>query len=137
MSISTETPVQAYAHCQDATCPGYTQQPVDGILNVTTHTFLDGGGDLGPFVERSMEYLRFADEHADATCDVCGGPRGISQQERPVYPKQHDPNRQQTSAAEVNVMKLMMDQQAEIARMRAELDQKASKPGPKPKPEAA
>jgi hypothetical protein len=46
--------------------PGHTQQPVDGILNVTTHTFIDGGGDLGPFVERSMEYLRFADED-DAT----------------------------------------------------------------------
>lgn len=135
MSISTETPVQALAFCMDATCPGYTQQPVDGILNVTTHTYLDGGGDLGPFVERSQEYLRFADEAADATCDVCTGPRGISQQERPVYPKQVNPNQQQTSAADVNIMKLMMDQQAEIAAMRAELEQKAAKPGPKPKVE--
>lgn len=134
MSISTETPVQALAHCQDATCPGYTQQPVDGILNVTEHTFLDGGGDLGPFVERSMEYLRFADE-ADATCGVCQGPRGISQQERPVYPKSGNPQQQQTSAAEVNVMKLMMEQQATIAKMQAELESKASKPGPKPKVE--
>lgn len=133
MSIATETPVEAYKFCMDATCPGYTQQPVDGILNVTTHSYLDGGGDLGPFTERSMEYLRFADESRDGTCEVCSGPAGISQQERPVYPKQGNPNQQQTSAAEVNVMKLMMDQQREMAELRAQLDQKASKPGPKPK----
>lgn len=132
MSISTETPVEALAFCLDATCPGNSQEPVDGVLNRTEHTFLDGGGDLGPFVERSMEYLRFADEE-DATCSVCAGRREISQQVRPVYPKVGNPNQQQTSAAEVNVMKLMMDQQAEIAKMRAELEQKASKPGPKPK----
>jgi hypothetical protein len=117
MSISTETPVQALAFCLDATCPGNAQEPVDGILNVTEHTFLDGGGDLGPFVERSMEYLRFADED-HATCTVCHGRREISQQVRPVYPKVGNPNQQQTSAAEVNVMKLMMDQQAEIAAMK-------------------
>jgi hypothetical protein len=135
VSISTETPVKAFKFCLDASCPGYTQQEVDAILNVTEHTFLDGGGDLGPFVERSQHYIRFADE-ADATCDVCHKDAGISQQERPVYPKQVNPNQQQTSAADVNIMKLMMDQQAEIAAMKAELSQKAAKPGPKPKVEA-
>jgi hypothetical protein len=134
MSISTETPVRALGFCLDATCPGNAQEPADGVLNVTTHTFLDGGGDLGPFVERSMEYLRFANEE-DATCTVCGGHREISQQVRPVYPKVGNPNQQQTSAAEVNVMALMMKQQEEIATMKAELAQKAAKPGPKPKAE--
>jgi hypothetical protein len=95
--------------------PRHTQQPVDGILTVTAHTFLDGGGDLGPFVERSMEYLRFADEdRRDVT--VCQGRREISQQVRPVYPKVGNPNQQQTSAGEVNIMKLMMDQQARSLR---------------------
>jgi hypothetical protein len=61
---------------------------------------------------------------------VCRAVSGeISQQVRPVYPKVGNPNQQQTSAAEVNVMKLMMEQQAQIAEMKAELAQKAAKPG--------
>lgn len=142
MSLVSESPVRALKFCLDATCPGYEQREVDGILNVTSHSYLDGGGDLGPFPERSMEYLRFADPE-DAACDVCGKAAEISQQTRPVYPKSSNQPVQQSS--DVNMAKLYMDQreaaEAEKAAMRAEMDdlkalvaaQARSKPGPKPK----
>jgi hypothetical protein len=134
MGLSVETPVRALAFCLDATCPGNVQAPCDGVLNVTTHTYLDAGGDLGPHTERSMEYLRFADED-DRTCEVCGGAREISLQERPVYPKAGgDPRSQQSSGAEVNLMALMMKQNEELAALKAEMAQKANRSGPKPKP---
>lgn len=130
MPTAVETPVRAYAHCNDHTCPGYVQAEVDGILNVTTFRYMDAGSTDGMagFPERSMEYLRFAFE-GDSTCEICHGPRGISQQERPEYPKYVRTEREQPQA-DANVFKMMLDMKGELAELRAEKAAAESKRGP-------
>lgn len=82
-TVTTET-VDAYASCRDGRCPGYKQQPVQARETVTEFTYVDLGGDV-PGVERSTTLIAFADPR-DETCEVCGGSRLVSTQERPIYP---------------------------------------------------
>jgi hypothetical protein len=84
MPTVTETTVDAWASCHDGRCPGYKQQPVKAVRTLTEWTYFDLGGDI-PGVERSSTMLRF-DELADAQCEVCGEPRLVADQVRPVYP---------------------------------------------------
>lgn len=91
MPVVTEDKVAAFAHCTDARCYGYKQEPVEGIRTTTgyTNTELGGPGAVaGGHIERSSESVRFADESTDGTCPVCDGPRGISEQTRPEYAHQ-------------------------------------------------
>lgn len=91
MPTATETPVQGLAHCQDARCMGYEQEPVQAIQTITEVTYLDNGGDM-PGIEQSFHDLRFVDEN-DVECVHCGKPRVVTSQQRPEYPNVsgHDP----------------------------------------------
>jgi hypothetical protein len=84
MPTVTETSIDAWASCHDGRCPGYKQQPVKAVRTLTEWTYFDLGGDI-PGVERSSTMLRF-DDLADAQCEVCGEPRLVADQVRPVYP---------------------------------------------------
>ena len=84
MPAVTETLIDAWAACHDGRCPGYKQQPVKAILTLTEFSYMDLGGDI-PGIERSTTMLRF-DDLADSQCEVCGEPRFVSDQVRPVYP---------------------------------------------------
>lgn len=88
MPTVTETEVQGFAHCPDAMCPGYAQQPVRAIKTTRSETLQDRGGDL-PFVENTWEYVRFLNDGADGrpdemTCE-CGRTREVTLSERPAY----------------------------------------------------
>lgn len=83
MPTVTVSKVEAFAHCADSRCRGNRQEPVKAVAENISISFLDNGGDM-PGEERSMRHLRFARE-ADASCSVCGGPREVSDQKRPVY----------------------------------------------------
>jgi hypothetical protein len=88
MPTITEAPIRAFAHCSDVECAGSAQQPVDGVRRLVEETIGERGGD-GPFVgviEKSTPYVLFADPE-DASCETCGGPREITDQERPNYGK--------------------------------------------------
>lgn len=78
-----ETPVKGFAHCSNGRCPGSNQQRVDAVRVVTETTFAELGGDL-PFVERSFEQHRFAQED-DRPCPSCGKSREVTSQQRPSY----------------------------------------------------
>jgi hypothetical protein len=135
---STETVVDAWAHCGDARCRGYGQQRVKGVRTVVEHTIGSRGGD-GIFVnivENSYEYLRFADPE-DGTCVQCGKPREVSLQERPVYQglsgfPQHgllntpafDPNVRNTQADERAAAEM-----AELRKQIAELSERVAGDG--------
>jgi hypothetical protein len=83
MPTLIETPIRGLASCHNSRCLGYKQEPVDAIRVVTEFSYVDLGGDI-PGVERSSEMFRFADV-ADAQCPVCGEPRLVSDQTRPIY----------------------------------------------------
>jgi hypothetical protein len=91
----TETHKPLLASCTDSLCAGAEQEEIEGLERLTEFTF----GDLraGPtsdphdafladVVERSTVNHFFATE-ADRWCPVCGQPRLISDQVRPVYPR--------------------------------------------------
>lgn len=88
MPTITGVPVTAYAHCRDARCPGYQQEPVDAIRDETAYTFGDGdrlgAGVLQNTVERSNVEYRFADPDR-APCPVCSVPREITGDARKQY----------------------------------------------------
>jgi len=84
MPTVTESPIEAYASCHNGRCAGYKQQPVQAIRTLTEFSYVDFGGDV-PGIERSTDLIRFADE-ADEPCPVCGEPRLVSDQVRPIYP---------------------------------------------------
>lgn len=83
MPRTTDTPIDAYAHCADSTCPGNAQQPVKAIRHDVAFSYMDLGGDM-PGIERTTSALRVAHDK-DATCKTCGGPRELSTDPRPVY----------------------------------------------------
>lgn len=83
MPTVTTRPVSAFAHCENARCPGNEQQPVDGTVEHVAFSFKDLEGDM-PGVERSTEHVRFADS-AERDCSYCGRARAITLQQRPVY----------------------------------------------------
>jgi hypothetical protein len=84
MPTVTETEIDALASCSSARCAGYKQTPVKAIRTITEFSYIDLGGDL-PGIERSTMMLRFADL-ADTQCPVCGEPRIVADQVRPIYP---------------------------------------------------
>lgn len=83
MPTVKETPVKGYAHCSDSRCPGSNQERVDAVKVTTEHTYIENGGDL-PFVEKSFEHFRFADEGV-RPCPGCGRGREVTGQQRPSY----------------------------------------------------
>ena len=85
MPTVTATPFDALASCHDGRCAGYKQEKVQGIRTITEYSYFDLGGDI-PGIERSTEMLHFADPEADERCPVCGEPRIIADQTRPIYP---------------------------------------------------
>lgn len=83
MPTVKETPVKGYAHCPDSRCPGSNQERVAAVKVTTEHTYAENGGDL-PFVEKSFEHYRFADDDA-RVCAACGRGREVTGQQRPSY----------------------------------------------------
>lgn len=84
MPTVTENLIQGWASCRDGRCPGYKQEQVEAIVTVTAFSFIDLGGDL-PGTEREATLIRFAEE-GETPCLVCGEPRLVSDQVRPIYP---------------------------------------------------
>lgn len=84
----TETTVDAWAHCNDARCPGYGQQPVTGVHVLVEHSVASRGGDgiFASVIENSHEYLRFEDPD-EIHCEHCSRTREITRQVRPTYQK--------------------------------------------------
>lgn len=118
---------EGFAHCVNARCDGYGQEPVMVVRTVVEHTVGSRGGDgiFSNVVENTNEYLRLADE-ADIPCPSCSKDRDVSLQERPVYPiitgfpqdgllnvKGFDPNVRNVQADEAMA--------AEVADLRREL----------------
>lgn len=163
MAHVTEALVQAFAHCPDPRCPGNAQEPVDGVLRHTDVLYTDTDPNGIPGVEKSYDSIAFANEET-APCEHCDTYREITQQKRPQYEnrsgqdpreliRRQDLGDQSKDAevarlnAELAVLRAGVTQspsvdpsvveqlQAQIAEMRQELDSKANKPGPKPKPE--
>ncbi len=137
-----ETPVPAFAHCNDARCPGYGQQPVQGVLTVVEHTVASRGGDgiFAGVVENTNEYLRF-ENPADIACGACGKDRMVTQQERPVIPMitghpqdgllgglKFDPNITNSPADQQHAAE-MAEMRKQMAEMRALLEGKSDAVG--------
>lgn len=83
--------ISGYAHCNDPSCSGNSQQPVPVIRHTTNATYLDGGGDL-PGIEKSWTAFSFADAE-DEKCPFCSDRREVTDQRRPRYDplSGHDP----------------------------------------------
>lgn len=123
----SESVVDGWAHCEDARCQGYGQQPVKVIRELVERTIGSRGGD-GIFVnvvENTNEYLRFSDE-GDVACPHCHKDRAVTLQSRPTYPPitgfpqdgllqsgPYDPSIRNTKADEA--------QAAEMAQMRKDM----------------
>lgn len=142
MPTTVVTPCDALAHCRDSFCPGEVQEPVGGNREEVSFRFTELGGDA-PGYERSNVHVRFANE-ADIPCPHCGQDREITEQKRPRY---------ETSVGNPDYLKQLIEQgrvkqpgevaeagdariaalEAQLAEMRALLEGKANKPGPKPK----
>lgn len=126
MPTVTEKTVDALASCADARCPGYKQEPVKAIETLTEYTYFDLGGDI-PGVERSTTMLRFEDL-SDAQCPVCGEPRLVADQVRPIYPNmsgqpQDTLLQMQTGGERLREMELKdARRDAEMAQMRATME---------------
>lgn len=86
MSTVTETTVDAYAHCVNFVCPGYSQEPVTATKTVRADTIGDRGGDgaLAMVTENTWEYLAFSDPE-QVPCPHCGRDREVAAQARPTY----------------------------------------------------
>lgn len=83
MATLTKTPMDGFAHCVDARCPGYQQERVPVVRHLTEHRYVDNGGDLTG-VEKSFITFAFADDE-DRHCKHCGRHRDATDEERPVY----------------------------------------------------
>lgn len=93
MPRTTTREIDAYAHCPNARCAGYTQQPVKALEDTVEFTYVDGGGDM-PGVEKSQVYLRFADEkEMPCPAEGCNLLREVTAQQRKAYQplSGHDP----------------------------------------------
>lgn len=84
--VVTEQTVDAFAHCINFVCPGYSQEPVKGVKTVRSANLNSRGGDgaLGMVIENTWEYLRFADPDK-VPCPHCSSDREIALQSRPTY----------------------------------------------------
>jgi DNA repair exonuclease SbcCD ATPase subunit len=151
MPTVDEVQVPAFAFCSDGRCPGYDQQPVEGIRTTTAYT----NGDLaGPqanaagHVERSSSSVRFADETSDGPCPSCGKPRQVSEQERPEYARNSGQAQDallNLGKTEANVKELQhkreideLKRDQELAELRRELQELKERRGPgRPRKEEA
>jgi len=86
MPTVTQKPVQGYAHCRTAMCPGYHQEQIDALEETQAWTIGEKGGDgaFAQLVENTMIEFRFADEK-DAPCPSCGERREVTGQPRKQY----------------------------------------------------
>ena len=75
--------IEAYAHCRNPRCAGYSQEKVKGVRETVEHTYVDSGGD-SPGVEKSMVYIKAASAD-DIACPTCGESREVTEQQRRVY----------------------------------------------------
>jgi hypothetical protein len=94
MPTTQETPIEGYAHCLNARCPGYAQEKVPAIRRETSYTWGDLGGDADfPGFERSAVSFHFADEE-QSPCPSCAGAREVTPDPRTAYQNLsgHDPN---------------------------------------------
>lgn len=125
---SVDVPVDGFLFCLDAGCVGYLQEEAKLLKTTREFTYVELGGD-SPGVERSVEYLRPADESA-MSCPHCDQPRAWSEQVRPVYAKysgqssKDKPDTNQVSviakqsaelAVQAEQMRVMREQIAELA----------------------
>jgi hypothetical protein len=96
MPTTIDAALNGYAHCLNARCPGYAQEPVQALRRETSYTYAELNGTAEgsvPGFERSQVSFVFADED-DAACPHCEGPREIAPQPRTTYQNLsgHDPN---------------------------------------------
>lgn len=126
MPTVTEKTIDAWASCHDARCPGYKQEPVKAIAELVEFSYFELGGDI-PGIERSNTRLRFADL-ADTQCPVCGEPRLVADQVRPIYPNmsgqpQDTILQMHTGGERLREMELQAAKRdAEMAQMRATME---------------
>jgi hypothetical protein len=94
MPTVVPTPIQGYAHCRDARCPGYAQEAVPAVREEASYTFGENGGDgiFTHMIESSRVEYVFADA-GDAPCPVCSVAREVTAEPRPQYINEsgHDP----------------------------------------------
>jgi hypothetical protein len=159
MARVTETPIAAFAHCVNPMCRGRAQQPVDAIQKRVEISYFELGGDM-PGIERSSDHVLFAHD-ADVACPSCGGPREVTDQERPIIPSQigqqdfllkliqegliagpGEDTEKRLAALEGKLAnggggqdERIAALEAQIQALTAALEGKANKPGPKPKVE--
>lgn len=130
MPTVTEKTVNAYASCHDPRCGGYKQEPVQAIYTLTEFSYADFGGDV-PGIERGTELIRFADV-ADAECRICGEPRFVSEQVRPIYPNMSGVaqdallHAQKTSERMTDLVVEAARRDAEMSQMRALMERQAA-----------
>lgn len=130
MPTVTATIIEAQASCRDGRCAGYKQQPVQGIRTVTEFSYVDLGGDI-PGIERSVDAVHFSDIE-DERCPVCGQPRLIADQVRPVYPNVSGIPQDailHTNRDSERVADMLLEsakREAEMAQMRALMERQAA-----------
>lgn len=83
MPTVKERPVEGFAHCNNARCPGNAQQPVEAVEVTTEFMYRDNGANA-PGVEKSVVELRFADDSV-RLCPHCGRSREVTDTPRVVY----------------------------------------------------
>jgi hypothetical protein len=127
-----ETRVDGYVSCHDPRCPGYEQKPVQVIRETVQLTYRENGARDGVVldaVERESVYIR----QTDQTCEYCGGPVILSDQERPEYDRISgqdplallDTNFQQRKVSDVEKAGLVRDKElAELRAREAERDRR-------------
>ena len=78
-----------YAYCLDGRCAGYKEEPVQGVAQETSLTYLELGGDMPGFERSNERYLVLGDdgEPVELPCPHCGKPRDLSPNPRPEYPR--------------------------------------------------
>lgn len=128
-----------FAHCPSPACAGHQQREVDGVLETTSFSYRDNGGDI-PGEERSMEEPRLVEEIALAeaverrdsraeidearaaavaarSCGTCARALELSVTPRPQYDplSGFDPNYLVNSSAEAP----LVDPQSADARVAA------------------
>ena len=128
---SVDVPVDGYLFCLDAGCVGYLQEEAKLLKTTREFTYVELGGD-SPGVERSVEYLRPADESA-MSCPHCDQPRAWSEQVRPVYARYSG---QTKDPVDHNQVKVISQPAAQLAvqaeQMRVLQEQVAALAGTKP-----
>jgi hypothetical protein len=96
MPTTIDAALNGYAHCLNARCPGYAQEPVrlfGARRRTPTPSSTAPLRAASPASSAHRSAFVFADED-DAACPHCEGPREIAPQPRTTYQNLsgHDPN---------------------------------------------